>query len=71
MVESSDERHYFFGNTLEGTITSWNQGAKALYGYRPDEMVGRIHCGSDSLRTFRRVPYDSGRVRGGDVVQTF
>src|SRR5271157_4323778 len=29
--------------TLDGTIVSWNKGACDLYGYSPDEVVGRSH----------------------------
>ncbi len=39
IVESSDDA--IFGATLEGLITSWNDGAERLYGYSASEMVGQ------------------------------
>jgi PAS domain S-box-containing protein len=39
IVESSDDAVY--GWTLDGTITSWNEGAARLFGYTHNEVVGR------------------------------
>jgi PAS domain S-box-containing protein len=39
IVESADDAIY--GSTLTGIITSWNAGAARMYGYGPEEIVGR------------------------------
>jgi PAS domain S-box-containing protein len=39
IVESSDDA--IIGKTLEGVITSWNQGAEKLYGYSAAEVLGK------------------------------
>lgn len=39
IVESSDDA--IVGKTLDGVITSWNQGAEKLYGYSPEEAKGK------------------------------
>jgi PAS domain S-box-containing protein len=39
IIESSDEA--IMGKTLDGRITSWNKGAKTLYGYTAEEVLGK------------------------------
>ena len=39
IVESPD--YAVVGETLEGIVTSWNQGAQRLFGYRAEEIIGQ------------------------------
>jgi PAS domain S-box-containing protein len=39
IVESSDDA--ILSKTLDGTITTWNKGAKKIYGYDESEVIGR------------------------------
>ena len=39
IVETSDDA--IIGESLDGTILTWNLGAERLYGYKAEEVVGR------------------------------
>src|SRR5438046_5650971 len=42
VLESSTE-YSLIGKDLDGTILLWNEGARRLYGYEPEEVVGKAN----------------------------
>ncbi len=58
ILESSTE-YSVIGKDLEGKILLWNEGARRLYGYEPEEVVGKANS------SILHVPVDvaSGRPR--------
>jgi PAS domain S-box-containing protein len=48
ILESSTE-YSVIGKSLDGTILLWNEGARRLYGYEPEEVVGKAN--SEMLHT--------------------
>jgi two-component system, cell cycle sensor histidine kinase and response regulator CckA len=65
IVESSDDA--IIGKSLDGIITSWNQGAASLYGYTAEDAIGQpvamlIPPDSDELDDIL------SRIRNGETV---
>ena len=42
ILESSTE-YSVIGKDLEGNILLWNEGARRIYGYEPDEVIGKLN----------------------------
>ena len=69
IVESTDDA--IIGKSLEGIITSWNTGAKNLYGFSPEETLGNpismlIPPGLDE-----EVPRILAQIRKGERIDEF
>jgi PAS domain S-box-containing protein len=69
IIESSDDA--IISKTLDGIITSWNNAAERLFGYKEEEMIGQ------SIR--KLIPHDRiseeeemlSRLRKGERIQHF
>jgi PAS domain S-box-containing protein len=69
LVESSQDA--IIGKDLEGTITSWNRGAEALYGYTAEEIVGKnvsVLIPPDHQDDF---PIIMERLRRGELIEHY
>lgn len=63
VLEASTE-YSIIGKDLDGKILLWNEGARRLYGYEPEEVVGRAN--SSILHT----PEDVAANRHREIVDT-
>ncbi len=63
IVESTSDA--IIGQDLNGTITSWNQGAQELYGYRAEEIIGKsIELLTPLDRVHELIDYRERLLRG-------
>lgn len=69
IIESSDDA--IIGKSLDGIITDWNAGAERIFGYTPDEIIGK------SILTIipadRRAEEDEiiGKLKKGERLEHF
>jgi PAS domain S-box-containing protein len=69
IVDSSQDA--IIGKTLDGVITHWNKGAEQMYGYTPQEIIGRsitTLCPKDRVD---EIPGILQRIRRGERVEYF
>jgi PAS domain S-box-containing protein len=69
IVESSDDA--IIGKTLEGVITFWNSGAQRMYGYTPDEVVGRSISVLVPPEQADELPAILARLRRGEIIDHY
>lgn len=69
LVESCDDA--IIGETLAGIVVSWNAGANQLYGYTPEEMLGRSVTTLVPGERPDELPEILARIQNGERVVPF
>ncbi|MBX9790432.1 MAG: CHASE3 domain-containing protein [Pirellulales bacterium] len=69
IVESSDDA--IVSKTLDGLIMSWNAGARRIYGYRADEVIGRPIALLCPRERIDEIQFNLDRVRRGEHIEHF
>jgi PAS domain S-box-containing protein len=69
IVESS--HNAIVGRTLDGTITSWNKGAEKIFGYLPEEAIGRSITMLFPLEQMDIVEKNSEAIRQGRMIESY
>ena len=69
IVESSDDA--ILSKTLDGIITSWNKGATRIYGYLPEEIIGRSISILIPTDLADALPVILDKVRHGEVIDHY
>lgn len=69
IVESSDDA--IVSKSLDGIIKSWNRGAELLFGYTPEEVVGRSITVLIPEDRHHEEKHILGRIRRGDRVDHY
>lgn len=69
IVESSDDA--IISKDLSGRIMSWNAGAERIFGYRPQEIIGKNVLELIPPRLQHEEPVIVGRIRRGERIDHF
>jgi PAS domain S-box-containing protein len=69
IVEGS--RDGIIGKSLEGIITSWNEGAVKMYGYTPEQAIGKPLSLIAAPNRLGELPELFERIRRGETIKSF
>ncbi len=69
IVSSSDDA--IIGKTLDGVIVSWNQGAKKIYGYEKDDVIGKSIFFLMPPNRYDEMPRILEKIRSGQPADSF
>jgi PAS domain S-box-containing protein len=69
IVESSDDA--ILSKNLDGIITSWNLGAKRIFGYKAEEIVGKSILKLIPPELHSEEPVIIGKIRRGERIEHF
>ena len=69
IVESSDDA--IISKDLNGIVTSWNEGAARLFGYRPQEMIGQSILKIIPLELHYQEPFILERIRAAERIEHY
>lgn len=69
IVNSSDDA--IVAKDLEGTIVSWNRGAERLFGYAPEEIVGKPVATLIPADRYDEEPHILSRIRAGEAIDHY
>jgi PAS domain S-box-containing protein len=69
IIESADDA--IISKTLDGIITSWNSGAQRIFGYTPDEVIGKPITILIPPDHENEEPAILARIRAGDRVEHY
>lgn len=69
IVQSTNDA--VIGKNLAGYITSWNKGAEKIYGYTPDEAIGRPISMLAPPGLKDEIPRLIERIRRGEVITNY
>jgi PAS domain S-box-containing protein len=69
IVESSDDA--IISKDMDGIIRSWNQGAERIFGYKPEEIIGRHISTLAVPESIDEIPDILGRLAKGERVDHY